>query len=74
MHVPPSKIVEYLLQDVPIIACGDGPWRSDPRCPPGDAAESLAKLKKGDRAPHGHLRPDDADRAARTLIALIENA
>ena len=48
MHVPPSKIVDYLQLDRPIIACGDGPWRADPCVPAGDPATTLASLKRGD--------------------------
>ena len=48
MHVPPSKLVEYMIHDVPIIACGEGPWRSDARVPQGDPATALARLKRGE--------------------------
>lgn len=47
MHVPPSKITDYLMFDVPIIPCGDGPWRADPRCDPDDAESLMTRLKKG---------------------------
>jgi glycosyltransferase involved in cell wall biosynthesis len=49
MHVPPSKLVDYLTHDVPIIACGEGPWRADVRVPKGSPAKAMAQLRRGDR-------------------------
>lgn len=51
MHVPPSKIVDYMMFDAPIIATGDGPWRQDPRCPEGDPVEAMTELRRGARRP-----------------------
>lgn len=47
MHVPPSKIVDYMMFDAPIIAAGAGPWRQDPRSPTDDATAALFSLTKG---------------------------
>lgn len=71
MHVPPSKIVEYLTCDVPIIACGDGPWRADPRTPAGDPVEMLSDLRKGMKAPADRPRAPTPQAIARTLIELM---
>lgn len=71
MHVPPSKIVEYLTCDVPIIACGDGPWRSDPRTPAGDPVEMLCTLRKGMHAPADRARPPSPQDVARALLDLM---
>jgi hypothetical protein len=49
MHVPPSKIADYLMFEVPIVACGNGPWRSDPRVPLSNAVETMIRLQRGDR-------------------------
>ncbi|RYG38493.1 MAG: hypothetical protein EON93_01960 [Burkholderiales bacterium] len=56
MHVPPSKIADYLMYDTPIVAAGTGPWRQDPRTPTDDAATSLASLTK-------HAKRQTGDRA-----------
>lgn len=72
MHVPPSKIVEYLTCEAPIIACGDGPWRRDPRTPAGDPVAALAGLHKGMRAGDPRPRPMTADSAGRLLIDLFD--
>ena len=71
MHVPPSKITEYLTCDVPIIACGAGPWRADPRTPPGDPTDALANLRKGMHAPTERIRPPTPSVAARALLDLM---
>lgn len=71
MHVPPSKIVEYLTCQAPIIACGSGPWRQDPRTPAGDAVEAMVALRKGDRAPEGRPAVLSARDAARQLLSLM---
>ena len=68
LHVPPSKIVEYLARDVPIVACGEGPWRADPRVPSGDPVEVLATLAKGARRQPGLPSPPTAAEAAGTLL------
>ncbi len=47
MHVPPSKITDYLMFDAPIVACGEGPWRKDPRCPPDNPESLMSTLTKG---------------------------
>lgn len=46
LHVPASKIVEYLATGLPIAACGDGPWRADPRVPKDSAVAVMAGLTK----------------------------
>jgi glycosyltransferase involved in cell wall biosynthesis len=51
MHVPPSKIVDYLMFGSPIIATGQGPWRDDPRVPKGDATLQLRQLGKRSSRP-----------------------
>lgn len=71
MHVPPSKIVEYLACDVPIVACGDGPWRADLRTPPGDPVALLAALTKGARAPADRVRAPTPQEIARQLLDLM---
>jgi len=47
MHVPPSKIVDYLAFDHPLVACGNGPWRADPRVPAEPAESVLRSLYRG---------------------------
>ncbi|MDP3458103.1 MAG: glycosyltransferase [Hyphomonas sp.] len=47
MHVPPSKIVDYLAFDLPLVACGEGPWRTDLRVPTEPAAGVLNRLTRG---------------------------
>ena len=74
MHVPPSKIVEYLTCDAPIIACGKGPWRRDPRTPQGDPISMLISLRKGAGAPPGRPRPLSAGDAAHQLLACMSEA
>lgn len=74
MHVPPSKIVEYLTCEAPIVACGEGPWRADPRVPAGDPVEALAALRKGARAPPDRPRPPTPQEAAQRLLALMQSA
>jgi glycosyltransferase involved in cell wall biosynthesis len=71
MHVPPSKIVEYLLTDKPIIACGEGPWRNDPRTPRGDCVEMLSGLTKGAARMEKLPRSLRASEAARVLIDIL---
>lgn len=73
MHVPPSKIVEYLATDLPIVACGDGPWRKDPRAPKGNPADALAALTKGARIA-GRTRAPTPEDVARSLLAMLEAA
>lgn len=56
MHVPPSKIVDYIACGRPVIACGTGPWREDPRTPPGDPVVSMTQIgsfpaAQGQKAP-----------------------
>lgn len=72
MHVPPSKIADYLMFDAPVIACGDGPWRKDPRVPAGDPAEAMARLKRGDK--HNiALAPRKASEAAASLLQMMRD-
>lgn len=47
MHVPPSKITDYLMFDAPIIACGVGPWRADTRFSPDHPESLMSALRKG---------------------------
>lgn len=47
MHVPPSKIADYLAFDRPILGCGEGLWRADPRVPAARAIDILLSLQKG---------------------------
>jgi len=47
MHVPPSKIADYLAFDRPLVACGNGPWRADPRVPAEPAENVLRSLYRG---------------------------
>lgn len=66
MHVPPSKVVDYLMFDAPIIATGDGPWRADPRISKGDAALQLRQLVK--RSSRPLLPPSFSAGAAANLL------
>jgi glycosyltransferase involved in cell wall biosynthesis len=70
MHVPPSKIVDYLRFDRPVIACGDGPWRADPRVPKCDPAEAMARLKRGDGRNVSAL-PPIARQTAHQILGLM---
>lgn len=65
--VPPSKIVEYLATNAPIIACGRGPWRSDPRVDNTDPATSFATLTKNAQR-QDTLRPPSASEIATDLL------
>jgi hypothetical protein len=67
MHVPPSKIVDYMMFETPIIATGAGPWRQDPRCPADDPVEALARLNKFSRRP-ASTSPITASAAATLLL------
>lgn len=67
MHVPPSKIVDYMMFETPIIATGDGPWREDPRCPKGDPAEVMAQLRGHSKRPTT-TSPATASEAAALLL------
>lgn len=71
MHVPPSKIVEYLATDKPIIACGQGPWRQDPRTPEGDAIAAMAKLSAGAKRAENLPRPKSAAESAAELLGWL---
>jgi hypothetical protein len=73
MHVPPSKIVDYLMFQAPIIACGAGPWRRDPRVPADDPVEAMARLRKGDRRVSS-FKPPTASETASRLLALMSEA
>ncbi len=73
MHVPPSKIVDYLTFDVPIVACGEGPWRSDPRTPAGDPLETMASLRRGDGR-NVVFRPRNATESAAQLLDLMRES
>lgn len=69
LHVPPSKVVEYLTFDKPIIGIGEGPWRTDPRVSKGDPVAMLASLQKGDPGDPSLPRPLSAMQTARQLLA-----
>lgn len=71
MHVPPSKIVEYLATDAPIVACGAGPWRTDPRVPQGAAGLAMQNLRKGQARDDILPSPPRAADAAHRLEALL---
>ncbi|MBA3067806.1 MAG: glycosyltransferase family 4 protein [Hyphomonas sp.] len=70
MHVPPSKIADYLAFEAPILAFGDGPWRRDMRVPTGDPAAQLAGLHKG-QGRNVEARPDTDITAARRFMDLV---
>lgn len=72
-HVPPSKITEYLATTAPIIACGPGDWRNDPRLDDADPVEALAGLRKGDLRKHSATAPD-LDHTARELLSWLSVA
>jgi glycosyltransferase involved in cell wall biosynthesis len=74
LHVPPSKIVEYLTLEKPIIAIGEGPWRADPRTPPGDPVAILIDLTKGARQHPPLPKPLSAEATARRLLDLMHAA
>lgn len=71
MHVPPSKITDYLMMDRPIVACGDGPWRKDPRVSSADPIEEMAHLKRGDKR-NVQYAPPTATEMASLLIARMK--
>ncbi len=73
MHVPPSKMVDYLAAGAPIIACGVGPWRADPRVPSGDPVVNMATLVRGARNASA-LQPPTARDAAARLLRLMTGA
>ncbi|GAM97922.1 TPR/glycosyl transferase domain protein [alpha proteobacterium U9-1i] len=56
-HVPPSKITEYLAADAPIIACGEGDWRKDPRVNEQSPRAAFAALTKGAKRGPGPRAP-----------------
>ncbi len=72
MHVPPSKLVDYLAVGRPIIACGDGAWRADPRVPPGEAALAMSDVAAAPRS--SAPKPPTADESASQLLALLSVA
>ena len=73
MHVPPSKIADYLMFSAPIVACGDGPWRNDSRVDRADPAEVMSQLKKGARRDVA-LRPPTASETAARVLDLMRQA
>ena len=73
MHVPPSKIVDYARVDVPILAFGSGPWRSDRRLPAERAETSLASLKRGDPRNYAWRAPTVAE-TANQLLQITDSA
>lgn len=73
MHVPPSKIADYLMFSAPIIGCGDGPWRNDPRVDRTDPAQLMSSLKKGARRDVG-VCPPTASETAAYLLGLMRQA
>lgn len=72
MHVPPSKIADYLAFDRPLVACGEGPWRADPRVPKAAAEDVLKSLSRG-AGRNTSTEPRYSDAAARRLIELMCN-
>ena len=73
MHVPPSKLVDYLMFDKPIIAAGVGPWRDDPRSPKGDTILLLADLRKNSRR-NDAVRPLSADDATKLVLGWMRQS
>jgi hypothetical protein len=73
MHVPPSKIIDYMTFDAPIIACGDGPWRRDPRCPQDNPADAMSGLRKFARR-EITTRPMTAEVASEVVLSLMKKA
>lgn len=71
MHVPPSKIADYSIFNVPIVPCGNGPWRTDPRAPPQDPATIMAELRAGAGRNYDWRAPDVRE-TAKTLLSLLE--
>ncbi|MBK8196768.1 MAG: hypothetical protein IPK75_00250 [Acidobacteria bacterium] len=69
MHVPPSKIADYLAFDRPIVACGDGPWRADPRVPAEPAADLLVRRARG-AGRNSNAYPSTASAAADRFLDL----
>jgi glycosyltransferase involved in cell wall biosynthesis len=74
MHVPPSKIFEYLMTNKPIIAFGEGPWRADPRAPRGDCVEALMGLTKGAVRKENLPAALNASEAARVFLDILRNS
>jgi glycosyltransferase involved in cell wall biosynthesis len=72
LHVPASKIVEYLATGLPIAACGDGPWRTDPRVPKQAARDVMAHLvKHPPRFAQGLPKPPTGAEVSRQLAQLL---
>lgn len=69
MHVPPSKIADYLAFDRPLVACGAGPWRTDPRVPAEPAANMLKRLTRG-TGRNTAARPSTSRAAAARFLEL----
>jgi len=69
MHVPPSKIADYLAFDRPLVACGAGSWRTDPRMPAEPAAEVLKRLTRG-TGRNTAARPSTSRAAAARFLEL----
>jgi hypothetical protein len=69
MHVPPSKIADYLAFDRPVLAFGEGPWHADPRVPGAPAIDILLGLQKGAGRNVAALPLTEAD-AARQFLEL----
>lgn len=75
MHVPPSKIVDYLQAEAPIIACGFGPWRQDPRVMDlEDPAQAMAALHRGAKRQARLPVPPNASASAQHLMSLMRAA
>ncbi|MBY0423022.1 MAG: hypothetical protein K2Q06_12020, partial [Parvularculaceae bacterium] len=72
-RVPPSKIVEYLAATAPIIACGRGDWRADPRVDPSDPEAALANLVRG-AARRPVAAPPDVEASVDALLAALRGA
>ena len=69
MHVPPSKIADYLAFDLPLVACGEGPWRADPRVPAEPAADVLKNFIRG-AGRNTAIRPNTSRAAAARFLEL----
>lgn len=72
-RVPPSKIVEYLATTKPVVACGEGGWRADPRVDDRDPTAALAALRRGAVRPEV-ATPPGLEETADRLLSLLETA
>lgn len=69
---PPGKLAEYLATRKPVIACGDGPWRTHAPGPREDAAARMIALRPGETGPASDDAFDAAAAAAQLLSWMDE--